>query len=126
VDDETGTDFLGADEPEMTLSVDSDPFHLFAGIWDDADTGERWPNLDAAIRARAGMRLPGADRVGFVNEIAISYVEPDMNAQGWLSAEVKALSPSESERAERRVSMPVPDLVKDGHYTFYCTITKLP
>jgi hypothetical protein len=126
VDEESGPDWSGADEPEMQILVDNDLFHLFSGSWDDADSGERWPNLDNAIRQRAQVRLPGAKKMGFVNSVSISYVEPDMNAQGWLSAEVAALSPSEPEIATRRISMSVPDVVSDGHYTFYCTISKIP
>src|SRR3712207_5351071 len=126
VDDESGIDVPGADEPEMQISVDGDSFHLFSGDWDDADSGERRHNLDAAIRQRAHMRLPGAKRIGFVYSLSIGYVEPDMNAQGWLNAEVPALTLAEPETAERRISMLVPDVVKDGHYIFYCTITKIP
>jgi hypothetical protein len=126
VDDESGIDRPGADEPEIQINVDGDPFALFAGTWDDADTGERWPGLDVAMRQRANMRLPGAKRIGFVDAISIGYVEPDMDAQGWLNVEVKALSRSEPETAERRIGMPVPDMVKAGQYTFYCTVTKIP
>lgn len=126
VNDESGIDAPGADEPEIQIGVDDDPFPLFAGSWDDADSGERWPNLDSTIRQRVNTRLPGAKKMGFVRAISISYVEPDMNAQGWLAVEVAALTPAESETAVRRISMPVPDVVKDGMYTFYCTITKIP
>ncbi len=125
IDDESGTDFLGDDEIILSLTIDGDAV-LTDAKWDDADTGERWPGLDTAIRQKLWARLPGAAKVGFHQSIDLSYVESDINAQGFQLASARPLGPSEPDRKERRVNMPVPDLVKDGRYTFYCTITKYP
>lgn len=131
VDDETSVDHLlfvnPSDEPSLQINMDGDPFQLFSGTWDDADTGEEWPNLDQAIRGRIQQRFPGVTRIGFVQDISISYVEPDVAAQGWRTKFVPPLSPGEWDEVERRVSLPVQDdLVADGRYTFSCTLSRFP
>jgi hypothetical protein len=125
VDDESGTDFVGDDEIILSLSIDGAAV-LTDATWDDADTGERWPGLDTTIRQKLWTQLPGAAKIGFHQSIDLSYVESDIVAQGFQLASARPLGPSEPDRKERRVNMPVPDTVKDGRYTFYCTITKYP
>ena len=39
---------------------------------------------------------------------------------------INPLSPSEPDRKLRTVSLPVPDVVSDGLYTFACTIPRFP
>lgn len=126
VNDESGIDAFGSDEPELEIHVDDDPFPLFIGQWDDANTGDRWPDLDLAIKARAAQRLPGSDRVGFVSGITLSYLEPDFNAQGMQVALLSKLSVSDLDPSPRLVTMNVPDAVSDGTYTFYCTLSLMP
>jgi hypothetical protein len=57
IDDETGVDRFGEDEPSVQINMDGDPFELYSGTWDDADTGEHRPNLDQSIRARINQRF---------------------------------------------------------------------
>ena len=126
IDDETGVDRFGEDEPSVQINMDGDPFELYSGTWDDADTGEHWPNLDQSIRARINQRFPGATRIGFVSDISVSYVEPDLQAQGWLTELVPPLAQGEQE-SERRITLPVPDdFVSDCRYSFYCTLSLFP
>lgn len=125
IDDESGTDAFGDDEVILSLSIDGEAV-LSDATWDDADTGERWPGLDTSIRQKLWTRLPGATHVGFHQSLDLSYVESDINAQGFQLASARPLGPSEPDRKERRVNMHVPDVIKDGRYTFYCTITKYP
>jgi hypothetical protein len=122
INDETGTDFVGDDEIELTITMDDVP--LFDGSWDDADTGERWPGLAEAIAARSATKLSGTRRVGFTGDIMVSYIEVDMNAAGWQTVIVAPLSPGEKEVMERRANMPVHDAVSDGRYTFFCSLSR--
>lgn len=122
INDETGVDFAGDDEIKLKISLDGVP--LFDGSWDDADTGERWPGLAEAITARAATKLPGTRRIGFSDDIFLSYIEVDMNAASWQSVIVAPLSPGEKDVVERRATMPVPDVVSDGTYTFFCSISR--
>lgn len=126
VDDASGPDFLGSDEPEMQIAIDDDTQPIFAGTWDDADSGERWPNLDASIRGRIQERFPGASSVGFFNALTVSYIEPDFAAQGSRVEILYPLARDEEMSIPRKLVLPVPDPVSDGQYTFYCTLSKLP
>ena len=126
VNNESGPDILGSDEPEMQINIDSSSPPVFEGIWDDADTGERWPGLADAIKGKIATTMPGVSTVGFVEGIHIGYIEPDFAAAGWLSVTVPPLSPGESDRVVRTISLPVPDPVSDGLYTFGCTIRRFP
>ena len=126
VADESGAGFFGSDEPEMQINFDSSPVPVFAGSWDDADTGERWPGLRDAILVRVAAVLPGATRVGFVESITISYVDPDFNAQGWMTQFIHPLAADEPHRTVRTVALPVPDVTSDGLYTMTCTLTRFP
>jgi hypothetical protein len=125
VDDESGSDWNGDDEIILSVSMDGDSL-LNDVTWDDADTGERWPGLSDAIRQKIWARMPGVLRVGFVGSIGLSYVESDVNAQGFQLVDVKVLAKSEPVTKHRRTTMHVPDVIKDGTYSFYCTLSKLP
>lgn len=54
IDEETGPDWLGADELDLDISIDGD--NVFSNTWDDADTGEDWPSLSKAISDSAQSR----------------------------------------------------------------------
>ena len=123
IDDETGTDFLGDDEIELTITMDGVP--LFDGSWDDADTGERWPGLAEAITVRAATKLSATNRVGFTEDVVFTYIEDDVTAAGVQVAFMAPLSAGEPEVTARRVNLAVSDAVSDGQYTFYCSISRL-
>jgi hypothetical protein len=123
INEETGG--LGEDEVRLQIEVDADPVPLFSGEWDEADTGESWPNLHQQIRQRAQLRVAG-DRLGFVQSLLISYLEEDLTAKGSQVSILDALTPGEPEVAERRMTLPVSDPLSDGRYTFSCKLTKLP
>ena len=125
INDESGFDVPGADTPELQVNVDTG-LPVYAGRWPDADTGEHWPGLAEAIRKEIGWRLPGVMRVGFVEGIFLTYIEPDFNAHGYEFEFIAPLPPSEVGVAIRTISMPVPDALFDGRYSFTCTITRFP
>ena len=70
--------------------------------------------------------IPGVTKVGFTEGIFLGYVDPDFNAQGWQAQWILPLAESEPDRVVRTVTLPVPDAVSDGLYTFTCTITRFP
>ncbi|WP_287139773.1 endonuclease/exonuclease/phosphatase family protein [Mesorhizobium sp.] len=125
INDESGVDYGGADEPELQVNIDTGP-PLFLGSWDDADSGERWPGLGEAIVAKLATLMPGERRVGFVEGIWLGYVEPDISAQGWQTVSINPLTQGEEDRGERTATLHVPDEIKDGLYTFSCTLTRFP
>ena len=125
VDDESGVDAGGADEVQLKVLIDNEA--IFDDSWDDADTGERWPGLAERIVATAAVRLPGVRRVGFVGSIDLSYVEEDIVAAGFRFASAAGVGPGEpKDPVTRRISLPVPDTIKDGRYSFTCSITRHP
>lgn len=113
---------LGSDEVRFELIVDGS--QIFQGFWDDADTGERWPGLFQAIAARVALQFPNITRIAFAENIAISYVEEDISASGYLSEFLNPLSPSELDIVNRQIDLPVPDTLGDGLYTFSCSISR--
>jgi hypothetical protein len=125
VNDESGPDWAGDDEIIMSMSIDGRTV-LHDAVWDDADTGERWPGLAEAIRQRAAVVLPGKPRVGFHQDLTLSYIEDDFTAQGFQLASLTPLGEHDPASKQRLVTMPVPDGLSDGRYTFYCTIAKHP
>jgi hypothetical protein len=122
VDDESGADWPGDDEINLMISMDA--ASLCSGGWDEADTGEHWPGLHEAIVSKAAVLLPGVKRLAFVSDIVFSYVEEDFNAQGYQLKILLPLGPSEPDEVERRVSLPVQDVLSNGAYTFYCRISR--
>ncbi|WP_216916941.1 endonuclease/exonuclease/phosphatase family protein [Nocardia noduli] len=125
VNDESGVDSPGADEPELRIWLDT--IEIFNGTWDDADTGERWPGLAEAVRARIALLMPAVSKVGFTKELLVSCIEPDTGiahgSQVWVIA---PLSPSELDTVDRVTNMPIVDPVKDGRYSLWCTLTRFP
>jgi hypothetical protein len=124
INDETSVDSPGADEVYLDVWLDSQ--QAFSGYWDDADTGETWPGLAAGITQQVRALMPGVgNRVAFSESIVLSYVEDDFVAKGWQAAIIVGVTPQEPDVVLRRPSLPVPDPVSDGTYTFYCSVTRL-
>lgn len=125
VNDETGVDWPGADEPELSIKIDSE--WVFEDAWDDADTGELWPGLHEAIKARCAALSPGKRRIGFAEEIYVTAFDPDFNAQGvFPSVSIKPLRPDDPPVKKRVESLTIPDVISDGLYTFGCTLSRFP
>ena len=123
INDETGVDWPGADEPELTVTIDGEV--LYDDAWDDADTDENWPGLADAIKSRVTAKGILANRIGFVTEVFVTAFDPDFNAQGvFPGASVSILIPSDDDIEARVVSLTIPDVVSDGLYTFGCTIAR--
>lgn len=122
IDDETSVDSPGADEVHLDIWLDSRP--AFHGYWDDADTGETWPGLAAAIAQQIRAQMPGVgNRVAFSESITLSYVEDDdIAAKGWQAEVLLGTTPEKSVVNLRR-TLPVSDPVSDGRYTFYYSLT---
>lgn len=124
IDDESGWDDFGVDEPELGIAIDAKA--VFSGQWKNADTGDNWPNFDKHIRNRVNADFAGARSVGFVQSIMLGYVEPDMDAQGWQTALVGVLGPADPLSLTASVALPVPDIAEDGQYSLHYTLSKLP
>ena len=124
INDESGLDWPGADEPTLTIGVDN--VALYDGSWDDADTGERWPGLWEAIRDKANTILPGVTKVGFIGDISVVYNEPDIGASSPQVEFCPALGESEADVVTRVITLPVPDTVRDGTYSFSCVLRRYP
>lgn len=123
INDETGVDWPGADEPELTVTIDDEV--LYDGAWDDADTDENWPGLAETIRSRVTAKGILANRIGFVTEVFVSAFDPDFNAQGvFPSGSITPLIPADDDVEPRLVSLTIPDVVSDGLYSFGCTIAR--
>lgn len=127
VNNESGPDWPGADEPYLELSLDSE--HLLTTEWDDADTGEDWPNLTKVIWDAITARGWTHRSVGLSESIDIVLEDPDRPlgaAHGIASTPIGLLSPGEPARAKRVTSVNVFDTISNGTYTFTCTLTRDP
>ena len=124
INDESGPDWAGADEPEMTINVDG--VSVFSDSWDDADSGERWPGLWEAIRDSVNAILPGETKVGFMGDITLGYYEPDIGAAGSQAEICPGIGVSEKDIVQRTINLPVPDSVSSGRYSFSCVLRRFP
>jgi hypothetical protein len=124
ISDESGPDALGDDEIDLEIAADG--AKLFSDSWDSADTGERWPGLAEAIRNRVAAVLPGQRRAPFTEDISLSYIEEDISAGTYLVEMLQPLAATDPDDVPRRLTLPVPDDISDGRYTFYCTLCRFP
>jgi hypothetical protein len=129
VNDETGPDWPGADEPELLITIDGDPSPLVSTSWDDADTGEDWPGLTDLIRNAAVKRGWTSPSIAFSEGLGVEIVEPDPPlgmAHGVVTHEIKALSTGEPTPRTRSNAITVFDTISDGTYTVSCTLSRDP
>jgi endonuclease/exonuclease/phosphatase family metal-dependent hydrolase len=127
IDDETGVDRLGADEPTLEMWIDD--VKVLRDHWDDADTGEVWPSLDAKIRAAVTKVLPGVSRVGFVSDIVVSFNEDDLivPAHGDQIATITTILDDDISTAKaHHEKINISDAASDGTYSFGCTVYRDP
>ena len=126
VDDETGADWGGADEPTFQFYLDD--AQLLSTQWDDADTGEEWPNLQFDIRQAAEATIGATRAVPYADAIAGTFDETDgilTPARGVNWFFIDPLPAGQIEQ-KYRSSLTVTDAFKDGQYTFFCTISRDP
>lgn len=129
VNDETGPDWPGADEPELTLTLDSDSTPLLHTVWNDADTGEDWPGLVDKLRFAALQRGWTEPSIAFAQAIGFELIEPDPPlgmAHGVVTHEIKPLVPNEPSPRRRSMAVTVFDTVSNGTYTVSCSLSRDP
>ncbi len=125
VDDETGPDWLGADELDLAVGFDDDS--VYDGSWDDADAGEDWPDLVQSIRTSVLGRQPHAKWVAFVGSIGFDTIKTDgLFAHGSSGGFIYPLSPADRDKEVRTASITISDAVSDGHLTAHATLSKFP
>lgn len=126
VDDETGVDWGGADEPNFQLFVDD--VKLLSTEWDDADTGEEWPKLQAEVKRAAEAVLGSTRAVPYAEAISGTVDETDgiltpARGESWFF--IDPLPANQIEQKYRSL-MKVKDAIKDGQYTFFCLVSRDP
>jgi exonuclease III len=126
VDDETGPDWPGADE--LDLSVDIDGVNVFAGSWDDADADEDWPGLADAVRSSVAAKLKKpAKSVAFTDSILFDVLKTDgLAAHGSAAGLIKRLDRNDRDRETRVAAITISDPFGDGHLTARATLSKYP
>jgi hypothetical protein len=125
VDDETGPDWLGADEFELDVQIDGD--NVFSDSWDDADAGEDWPSLAKSIRDSVQARQGQGNWAAFTGEIAFVTLKTDgISAHGSALGLIRALDPTDRDVESRTASIKVSDPAGDGHLTAYASLSKFP
>lgn len=126
VDDETGPDWPGEDELELGLGLDMEP--LVSDDWDDADTGEDWPDLAKKIRDAVTSKLKAlVSDIAFDSAISVEVLKTDgISAHGSAVGFIDPLKPNDMEIEVRKTVVTVTDPLGDGKLTFTCTISKFP
>lgn len=126
VDDETGPDWLGADELE--LNVDVDGVNVYANSWDDADAGEDWPGLLDSVKSSVlAKQKKHAKWVAFTDSIGFDVIKTDgIFAHGSAVGFIHALKPRDREKETGVAKIKISDPAGDGHLTARATIGKFP
>jgi hypothetical protein len=126
VNDESGLDWPGADEPELEMWMDGEK--LIKTVWDDADTGEDWPGIAGKIFFEVVQRGWTSKSVGFTESLDFVIEDPDDlgAAHGVKTWTIAGLSPSEPPERKRTMAVTVFDTVSNGTYTVSCTLSRDP
>lgn len=126
VNDETGSDWPGADEPELEMWIDGEK--LFKTTWDDADTGEDWPGITDKIFFEVVQRGWTHKSVAFTGSLDFVIEDPDDlgAAHGVKSWTIANLSPNEPSERKRLLAITLFDTISDGTYTVSCTLSRDP
>jgi len=125
VDDETGPDWVGADEFDLGVDIDGD--NVFSDIWDNADAGEDWPSLSKAIHDSVQARRGQGNWASFTGEIAFSIIKTDgISAHGSEVGFIRALDPTDKDVEIRTASITISDPASDGHLTVYASLSMFP
>jgi hypothetical protein len=125
VDDETGPDWLGADEFDLDVDIDGD--NVFSDSWDDADAGEDWPSLAQSIHNSVHARQGQGKWAAFTDDIIFSLLKTDgISAHGSAVGVIRALDPTDRDIENRNASIKISDPAGDGHLTAYTSLSKFP
>lgn len=126
VNDESGPDWPGADEPEFEMWMDGEK--LLKTTWDDADTGEDWPGIADKIHFEAVQRGWTSKSVGFTGSLDFVIEDPDDlgAAHGVTTWTIAGLSPNEPAERKRTMAVTVFDTISNGTYTVSCTLSRDP
>jgi hypothetical protein len=106
--DETGPDWLGADEITLTLYADDQRPEFFSVYWDDADADEI-------------LKLEGqVEEIAFVRYVEVSVNESDFiqSPNDW--TRIAALGPADGLTKEVVQAFDV----QSGSYQFECTLSR--
>jgi hypothetical protein len=126
VDDETGPDWLGADEFDLCIDIDGD--NVFSDVWNDADAGEDWPSLSKTIHNSVQARQGQGNWAAFTNDILFSIIKTDgISAHG--SSEggiIRRLDQKDKVAETRTASITISDSVSDGKLTAHISLSKFP
>lgn len=126
INDEVGVDWTGADELELNIYVDD--VNVFSNSWDDADTGEDWPDLLDSVKASVVARTKGpAKWVAFTERVSFDMLKTDgISAHGSAGCEIAGLQPRDKDIEMRVGAINISDLFGDGHFTAHAVIGKFP
>lgn len=126
VDDETGPDWAGADELE--LSVDVDGVNVYANSWDDADAGEDWPGLIDSVKSSVLAKQGKHSKwVAFTDSISFDVIKSDgIFAHGSAVGFIKALKPRDRVKETGVAVIKISDPAGDGYLTAHGTLGKFP
>ena len=126
VDDETGPDWPGADELE--LSVDVDGKNVYFNSWDDADADEDWPDLVQDIRSAVQSKMGEPLKwVAFSDAIRFDVIKTDgIFAHGSAGGFLRALEPRDRDKETATAAITISDPIGDGHLTARGEISKFP
>ncbi|WP_173923353.1 endonuclease/exonuclease/phosphatase family protein [Agromyces sp. Marseille-P2726] len=126
VNNESGPDWPGADEPELDMWMDGEK--LIHTVWDDADTGEDWPGIADKIHFEVVQRGWPSKSVAFTQSLDFVIEDPDTlgGAHGVTSYPIAGLSPNEPPERKRTTAIAVYDTVSNGTYTVSCTLSRDP
>jgi len=126
VNDESGIDWPGADEPELEMWVDGEK--LLTTDWDDADSGEDWPRIADAIFFEVVQRGWTSKSVAFTDTLDFVIEDPDDlgAAHGVNTWTIDGLSPNEPAERKRTMAVTIFDTISNGTYTVSCTLSRDP
>jgi hypothetical protein len=125
VDDETGPDWPGEDELEMSVVIDED--NIYYNTWDDADAGEDWPSLVQDMRSSAHIHQGHSKWVAFISGVLFDVIKTDgIFAHGSAGGILTPLSPQDRDVETRVAGIGISDPAGDGHLTAYGTISRYP
>jgi hypothetical protein len=126
IDNETGPDWPGADELRLNLGIDDEP--LVSETWDDADTGESWPDLSKKIRDAVLTKLQMlVSDISFSDSLGMDVLKLDgLSAHGSAAGFIQHLHKYDKELEVRTEALTISDTFGDGQLTFKCTIAKFP
>ncbi len=126
VNNESGPDWPGADEPELEMWMDGEK--LIKTVWDDADTGEDWPGIGDKLFFEVVQRGWTSKSVAFTQTLDFVIEDPDTlgGAHGVISYPIAGLSPNEPPERKRTTAITVYDTVSNGTYTVSCTLSRDP